>query len=164
MRKPTRCPRLNRFIRTQWVGSVGGLSKLARSPQITSLPDGCPAWGGGGAGGVASPRPRPPPWRWPSAPGCCCPTTLVASVTPTSNVAARSATPFRRILIDSPVLHGLRSRRPHSGHHLVPGIRASENRCDKSSHIRCRSPFHRASPLTAEKNRAPDNPQGPCLL
>src|SRR4029453_14198653 len=52
MRKPTRCPRLKRLLRMQWVGNVGGLSKLARSPQITSLPEGCPGCGGGGGGGA----------------------------------------------------------------------------------------------------------------
>src|SRR5262245_36341298 len=163
MRKPTRCPRLKRLLRTQWVGNVGGLSKLARSPQMTSLPEGCPCWGGGGGGGVASPRRPPPPCRWPSgAGGCCCPATLVARMTPTRNVAARSETPFRRIVIDSPVLHGPRCRRRHSDHR--PGCEppASEIRCDKSSSTECRSPSHRASQLTVEKNPARDSLPAPC--
>src|SRR4026207_353724 len=54
MRKPTRCPRLKRLLRMQCVGNVGGLSKLARSPQITSFPEGCPCCGGGGAAGAAA--------------------------------------------------------------------------------------------------------------
>src|SRR5215510_12175290 len=146
MRKPTRCPRLKRLLRMQWVGTVGGLSKLARSPQITSLPAGCPDCAGGGDGGAASPRRPPPPCRWPScAGGCCCPATLVARLAPTSNVAARAATPLRRTVIDSPVLHGPRCRRRRSDHHPGCVPLASEIRCGKSSSTECRSPSHPAS-------------------
>src|SRR6185295_8463465 len=92
------------------VGSVGGLSKLARSPQMTSLPCPCPACVGGGGGG--SPRPRAAPPSLPCAGGCCpCPATVVASAIATRSVPASTHQVFSRLLIGSLVLRGQRCHR-----------------------------------------------------
>src|SRR5439155_15971164 len=157
MRNPTRWPRLKRLVRMQCVGSVGGLSKLAMSPQITSLPCGCPACAAGGGGGSPRPRAAPPG----AAGGGCCPATVVARVIATSAVPDRTETVFKRVVIDSLVLRGQRCRRPVR-HHLACALPVSEIRCGKSSGTECRCPFHRASPPTAERSPAPDRPPAPC--
>src|SRR5882762_6579085 len=85
----------------QCVGRLAGTSKLARSPQMTSLPIGCPAWTGGGAGG--SPRPRA--CRWPG--GWSCPETMEPAAIITSAASDRADTHLSRIFMATAILPNL---------------------------------------------------------
>src|SRR6266850_1844532 len=73
----------------QCVGNVPGTSKLATSPQITSLPVGCPACGSGGGGGAPRPRPCPAGAACPAAGACPAIVEATANVTTATRLETR---------------------------------------------------------------------------